>query len=167
MKPPFFYQFEYRAAFLANMAQRLRDHISGEGAELLKENGVITPVTSVSFMLFLSESGPSSSADIAKAMNFSHQRVTSRIAELEKLALVIRVPDAADQRRKLIELTAKGQAEMSALAVVYEEAASAIEDVFTEIGDDLMDKIMITLDALKRKSIQERIIESRNKKARV
>jgi len=167
MKPPFFYQFEYRAAFLANMAQRLRDHISGEGAELLKENGAVTPVTSVSFMLFLSEYGSSSSADIAKAMNFSHQRVTSRIAELEKLALVTRVPDGADQRRKLIELTPKGQAEMPILETVYREAASAIEEVFMEIDDDLMEKIMTTLNTLKRNSIQERIIKLRSKKARV
>jgi len=167
MKPPFFYQFEYRAAFLASMAQRLRDHISDEGAELLKENGAETPVTSVSFMLFLAEYGPSSSADIATAMNFSHQRVTSRIAELERLGLVVRVPDRSDQRRKLIELTPKGQAEMLVLETVYREAAIAIEEVFLEIDDDLMEKIVTTLNALQRNSIQDRILKLRNKKVRI
>ena len=51
---PFFYSLEYRSAFLANMAGRLRDTISEDCQELLRNKGVVTPVTDVSLVLFLS-----------------------------------------------------------------------------------------------------------------
>ncbi|MFS1525252.1 MarR family winged helix-turn-helix transcriptional regulator [Microbulbifer sp. 2304DJ12-6] len=154
---PFFYASKYRAAFLASMAERLRDLICEDGSKLLKAKGVTAPVTDVSFMLFLSENEPSFTADIARALNFSHQRVASRILVLEKLKLVTCVSDRQDQRRKRVTLTKKGRAEVLAQEEIYKNVALAFEDLFEEIGDDLMDRLQLTLETLKQESLSERV----------
>ena len=154
---PFFYQSPHRAAFLANMAGRIKDVICEEGIVLLEQRGLTTPVTDVSFILFLSQNANVSIADIARAQGFSHQRVASRIAILEKLLLVSRTADERDQRRKCINLTDKGKAEALLLEDVYKSSALALEELFVEIDDDLMEKLYATLNALTRVPLTERI----------
>ena len=157
LEKPFFYKSPHRAAFLANMAGRIKDLICEEGIKLLEQRGVTTPVTDVSFMLFLSQNADVSIAEIARAQGFSHQRVASRIAILEKLQLVSRTPDARDNRRKCINLTDKGRIEAGLLEEVYKNSALALEELFVEIDDDLMEKLYTTLNALTRESLAERI----------
>lgn len=157
LEKPFFYQSPHRAAFLANMAGRLRDLICEEGIKLLEAEGLTTPVTDVSFMLYLGENNGASIAEIARAQGFSHQRVASRITFLEKHHLVSRTSDERDQRRKCIKLTEKGKAEAVLLEKVYRNAALALEVLFVEIEDDLMEKLHTTLNALTQVSLSERI----------
>ncbi len=159
---PFFFHAEYRAAFLASMAGRLKDVISDEAGNMLKEKGLSTPATDVSFILYLSEHNNATIADIAKAQGFSHQRVASRIAQLEKRALLVRQIDEQDQRCKVVTLTEKGRQEASELAVIYHNAAKAIEQVFDEIGDDLMDKLQVAISAFSRESLPARIARIQN-----
>lgn len=154
---PFFFHSSHRAAFLASMANRLSDLISEEGSKMLKQKGLSTPSTDVSFMLFLSEHNGASIADIANAQGFSHQRVASRISHLEKRELVIRKASETDQRCKAVFLTDKGTQEAIALADVYKNAAKAIEALFLETGDDLMEKLQTAIKALQQKPLTQRI----------
>jgi DNA-binding MarR family transcriptional regulator len=159
MSKPFYYQYEYRSAFLASMAGRLRDQICVEADEIFKSNNMATPVNDVSYMLYLKENGSTSIAELARAQDYSHQRVALRINLLKKLKLVTRIIDPKDQRRKLIKLTAKGQKEMAFLQKMYTETSMAIEHLFKEIDVDLMDKISDALDALKKRSLPDRLRE--------
>lgn len=154
---PFFYQSKYRAAFLANMATRLRDTISDDASVMLKNNAVITPVTDISLMLYLSENDNTSITSIAQALDYSHQRVTSRISTLEKLQLVLRLEDKNDQRQKSICLTEIGKKDLSEIDKVYKNAAIAIEGIFDEIDSDLMDSILLALNALDNRTLRQRI----------
>jgi DNA-binding MarR family transcriptional regulator len=110
-------------------------------------------------MLYLKENGSTSIAELARAQDYSHQRVALRINLLKKLKLVTRIIDPKDQRRKLIKLTAKGQKEMAFLQKMYTETSMAIEHLFKEIDVDLMDKISDALDALKKRSLPDRLRE--------
>ena len=159
MSKPFYYQYEYRAAFLANMAGRLREQICVEADEIFKSNSMATPANDVSYMLYLKQNGSSSIAELARAQDYSHQRVALRIDLLEKLKLVTRVTDDKDQRRKLIKLTTKGKNEMVFVEKMYTETSMAIEHLFKEIDVDLMDKISDVLDALKKRSLSDRLRE--------
>lgn len=159
MSRPFYFQFDYRAAFLASMAGRLRDQICVEADEVFKANNMATPVNDVSYMLYLEQNGSSSIAELARAQDYSHQRVALRIDLLEKLRLVTRIADDKDQRRKLIKLTAKGKKEMAFVQKMYTETSMAIEHLFKEIDVDLMDKISDALDALKKRSLLDRLRE--------
>lgn len=157
MSKPFYYEYGYRAAFLASMAGRLRDQICVEADDIFKSNNISTPVNDVSYMLYLKQNGSSSIAELARAQDYSHQRVALRIDILEKLRLVTKVADDKDQRRKLIKLTTKGKKEMAFVQKMYSETAMAIEHLFKEVDVDLMEKISDVLDALKKRSLLDRL----------
>lgn len=154
---PFFYQLEYRSAFLANMAGRLREVISDDCQGLLKEKQVLTPVTDVSLILFISQHDMSSIAEIARALDYSHQRTASRINSLEKLGLISRHDDFEDTRCKRFCLTEIGKKDFNKLEEVYRSAALALDGVFEELDDDLMETLLTAVNSLKRIPLSARI----------
>jgi len=154
---PFFFNAPYRAAFLASMAGRLKDIISEEGSKMLKNKGLTTPATDVSFVLYLSQYRGATIADIAHAQGFSHQRVASRIQHLEKLDLVVRKAIPQDQRCKAVFLTEQGEREALELEAVYHSAAQALEALFEELGDDLMEKLQQAISALSHTPLSQRV----------
>jgi len=156
---PFYFATGYRSAFLASMAERLKEEICLQAEEIFSANRVTTPVNDVSFMVFLAQQGASSIAAIARAQNYSHQRVTQRINSLEKLGLVERVADPHDMRCKLISLTTRGEEEMPFLEQMYGQTAIATDDLFDEIQVDLVAKIGELLDALRKKPLVDRLQE--------
>jgi DNA-binding MarR family transcriptional regulator len=154
---PFFYQSKHRAAFLANMAVRLRDSISDDATIMLKESNVKTPVNDISLILYLSENDKCPITSIAQALSYSHQRVTSRISTLEKLDLVLRLEDQQDQRKKIICLTPSGKSDILKINKIYKNAAKAIEGVFDEIDNDLMDSLLLAINAFENRTLRQRI----------
>jgi DNA-binding MarR family transcriptional regulator len=154
---PFFYQSKHRAAFLANMANRLRDSISDDATIMLQESNVKTPVTDISLILYLSKNDKCPITSIAQGLNYSHQRVTSRISTLEKLDLVLRLDDQRDQRKKIICLTASGKSDILKINKIYKNAAKAIEGVFDEIDNDLMDSLLLAINAFEKRTLRQRI----------
>ena len=155
MNKPFFYDYDFRSAFLASMANKLREQISNEAQEIFKRNKLVTPVTDVSLMLFVNFNGPSSIADIARALDFSHQRVALRINALENLKLLSRKIDKNDQRRKLIAMTTLAKKEMIFVEKMYTQTANKIDAMFEHIGVNLMDKIQEAIELLEREPLTE------------
>lgn len=154
---PYFYGLKYRSAFLANMAGRLRDIISEDCAQLLQERGVVTPVTDVSLILYVAENQMPSIAEIARALDFSHQRTASRVNNLEKLDLIIRHDDPQDTRCKRFCLSSVGEADFKKLQSVYTSASNAIDQLLQERGIDLMDELLAVSSALKKYPLSDRI----------
>lgn len=157
---PFFYSFEYRSAFLANMAGRLRDTISEDCQILLREKSVVTPITDVSLVLYLSMHDMSSIAEIARALNYSHQRTASRINALEKLAILSRHDDMEDTRCKRFCLTELGKKDLEVLESVYRSASAAMDELFKELDNDLMETMLSAVTSLERIPLSERILLS-------
>jgi len=135
------------------MAVRLREEISGQAQDRFKQHQLITPVSDVSLLLFVSLNGPSSIAEIARALEYSHQRVALRIDALHKLKLISRTVDKKDQRRKLIKLTRTAQKEMVFIEKVFVQASKKIEEMFQEIDVNLMDKIQQAITYLQKNPI--------------
>jgi len=155
MNRPFFYNYDFRSAFLASMANRLYEQISNQAQEIFKRNNLITPITDVSLMLFVNFNGPSSIADIARALDFSHQRVALRINALENLKLLSRKIDKKDQRCKLIAMTALAKKEMIFIEKMYTQTANKTDAMFEHIGINLMDKIQEAIEFLEKEPLAE------------
>ena len=132
---PYFMDFNYKSAFLANMADRLSEVICQQTQILNHQSGSITPVKSVSTMLYLLENGPTTLMKLASALGFSHQLTSQRMAPLEKLGLLKRTLNPNDKRQKLIELTKLGQQDAKILQNNSYTVADAIEKKF--ISNDL------------------------------
>lgn len=152
----FSYAQNLRPGFLAHMANRLDALICGQTEAMLQDAGVVTPVRSVSTMIYLRKCGPASLADIAAADRQSHQLVSSRVGPLEELGLVTRTIDKNDRRRKLLKLTAKGRADSKIIERVCEQIALGLDHLRHEINLDLMSAIEEAETRLKQMPIELR-----------
>lgn len=156
---PFYFESSYKSAFLANMAARLRDVINDDCAVMLRNKGVITPVTDVSIVMFIAENNLHSIAEIAKALDYSHQRTAARISTLEKLELIARFTDENDSRCKRFSLTRIGEVDFKKLQSVYQSAAVVFDQLLDEQEMDVMAVLMNLVTSLKRYPVSERILE--------
>ncbi len=157
MAAPFFMQESFRSAFVANMANRLRDNINNDCAGLLKQNGIQTQTTDVSIVLFLEKHPHSSISDIAKGLDYSHQRTAARMVALHKQGTVHKQSDPNDSRCTLFSLTELGQQDALALKQVYTAAATALDAVFEELECDLMAVLNHAVNTLERTPLSQRI----------
>lgn len=156
---PFYFESPYKQAFLANMAARLRDVINDDCSVMLNNKGVITPVTDVSLIMFIAENNLPSIAEIAKALDYSHQRTAARISALENLDLIARFTDENDYRCKRFSLTQAGKEDFQKLQDVYQSAATVFGQILEEQGVDVMTIMMNIVTSLKRFPVSARILE--------
>ena len=144
-------------AFLANQLSRLVDMIGKQGDDLLMGAGLSLPSRAISSVLLIGERGQISAADIAKELQQPHQLVTQRIEILIKLGLLDRIDDPSDGRRKILELTRKGQKELRLLKTCLHDAEGVILDLYQEIECDLSAATLRAMKVLSSKSILDRI----------
>ncbi len=129
-------------AFLAHHARRLAELIISQGTELLEEQALTTPTTSVSTILQIHQAESITITQLAAKLNFTHQMVTLRIASLEKLGLVSRVTEETEKRKKIIRLSSKGQHEAKKLELICEQMADVFDQLNQEVGCNLTDAII-------------------------
>lgn len=97
--------------------RRLANAHRGRVAELLRNHG-LQPGQEV-VLLELASLGRASQAELALAAEVDEPSVCRSLARLEKQGLVARTADAADGRRRLVELTAQGRELTPKLKRVY------------------------------------------------
>ena len=158
-KSPFFYNSPFRAAFLANMAGRLKDQICEDAQQQFNQLELLTPVSDVSLMLFVGQNHSASIAEIAEALDYSHQRVAARINALIRLNLLSREVDSNDQRRKVIKLTRLGDKEVAQINQFYQQVAATFEQLFQEIDCELMEKLLAAVNGLKRLNLSSQLAQ--------
>lgn len=149
MSEPFFYQSPYRSAFLANMAGRIKDMSLEICGELLKEQEAVTPISDVSLMMYIFNNPQCSIAEMARGLDYSHQRTAARVSELLKLKLIKKQADPKDSRCKRFRLTELGQQDFQKLQDVCQRVANAMDELFEQAGVDLMENMLTVVKLLK------------------
>lgn len=162
---PFFIDETFSAAFLANIAGRIREVINDDCTALLAKREIITPITDVSLLLFVEKNSGCNMADIARGLAHSHQRVSARMKALLKLQLIEKTASEKDNRSLCFTLTEAGQKDAVKLAEVYTSAATELEKLFREIDCDLVEKLMAAVTSLQRFPLSQRIESSISDKA--
>lgn len=150
---------DLRPAFVAHLAERLTDTICASTQALADDAGLSAPSRTHSVLLRL-ESGPASLVEMARADGQSHQLLSSRLKPLEEKGLIERIADPKDARRRPYSLTPSGRAEAVAIRAAIVAHARALEDLFAETGVDLVDALDRTIEALRYKSLQDRIADT-------
>lgn len=155
---------ELRPAFVAHLAERLTDALCASTETHGRSAGCKTPVRTHSVLLFLLEKGPATLTDIARTDGQSHQLLASRLKPLERLDLIERLVDPDDARRHPYKLTRLGETEARAIRADIGANARAMEDLFTEIGVNLVDALDDALEALRVRPLGDRMADhlSRN-----
>lgn len=153
------YLGKLEAAFLAHFSRRLSELIIEQGTNIVESYGITTPTTAISSIYFLMAQNKATVADLAEALEVTHQMATQRVNVLEKLGLVFRKSNPEDKRAKTIHLTEIGIEEGKKLRPITEKINIAFELLNEQIGCDLMAKIRQTEIALIEKPLKQRIKE--------
>src|SRR5689334_23213318 len=95
-------------AFVAHRLRRLSDRIVDDIADAMRLEGLTVPPRSASTILLLAKMGPMGPVDIGRTLRFSHPLMVRALRVLEELGLVRALDHDGDQRRRLVELTDRG-----------------------------------------------------------
>ena len=147
------------SAFLAHFSRRLSDLIIDQGTKLLESHGITTPTAAVSTIYFLKEKENVTVADLAKALDVTHQMATQRANTLESMGLILRQPNPQDKRAKTLHLTELGSAEANKLRPITRKVTQVFEQLNKQIECELMSKIRQAELALIDKPLVERLKE--------
>lgn len=83
--------------------------------------------------------------DLSKRANMSPQAMGELVDELEEMGYVVRRPDLTDRRAKLIVLTKKGHACITAGTATIEDIEQRLTDLLGERGHRQLRRLLITL----------------------
>ena len=128
-------------AFLAHLLRRLSDELVRGASDWYPTAGVIAPPRTTSTLLALSDHGPLGVTEIAELLRQSHPLVISWIRQLKADGLVRSRADAADGRRTVITLTAKGIAEVERLRAALKHMEATSQQLMDAAGPGLLDAL--------------------------
>lgn len=148
----------FGSAYTAKHLHHLRVEVSAQCDEICSAHGVASPSHCSSLILLLA-SAPKGAGltELARRLGYSHQLINQRLKLLEQLSILRRVEDPSDRRKKLAVLTAKGKSEAKKLKAVLPLLSKALDDVFREIGFDVLAVTTEALSALHQKPMAARL----------
>ncbi|MDG1416440.1 MAG: helix-turn-helix domain-containing protein [Maricaulis sp.] len=148
--------FSSHAAFGMRMQQLLNVLLEQmEGA--LDVSGLQIKPAETGVLNVLFHEGPSSLADVAAAMGYSHQLTTKRVNLLVKRDMARLEDDPDDKRRRRIVLTKTGLEEAERLQAFIPNLDAVFRQMFEEIGIDVFAGIMGSKEALRTRSLEDRV----------
>ena len=142
--------------YLGRATEQLSMLIEEQCAAVFQANGLIIPVKSCSLMAVLAERSSATAADLARALETSHQLILQKIPKLMKLGLIIADQDPLDARKKTFSVTPAGADQLARFAVCRMQIRHAYAGLFAEIGD-VFGSTSRAISALGRQSISDRI----------
>jgi DNA-binding MarR family transcriptional regulator len=148
-----------RPASLGLRTQLLLNRFIDQLDVALDDSGVGLKPMGTGAVNFLHHSGPSSIAQIAEALGYSHQLTSKRVAWLVGQGLARLEDDPDDGRRRRVILTDLGQERAERLMVFVPKLDAALTELFDEIGVDLRQKMVEAEQSLTRYPLQQRIRE--------
>ena len=154
-------------AFFGYRIGRVYDLIVEQADEYLFEYGLSIPSRTISTLLIIDESENVSIADVTNALQHPHQLVAQRVELLEELGLVTRGADPYDGRRKILQLTVKGEKEAALLKRSLRDAISALDVLFCELGADINVLMRAMLKSLQERSLNERVQDAKRNKKKI
>jgi DNA-binding MarR family transcriptional regulator len=144
--------------FLAHRLRRVADLILEGTSEALHELGFEGPARSASTLLLLSQHGPMGITEIGFRLRLSHPMIIKLARSLAAANLITDEVDPFDQRRRLIQLSAKGREQAGRLETFGTIAAKTFEAMYRESGADLFDALERFESAAVRVPVSTRLI---------
>ena len=124
-------------SFLAHRLRRLSDDLVDQVTANFDRAGLAVPARSVSTLHYLRQNGPTGPVELGKALKFSHPLMVRSLRNLENLGLVEAVADERDQRRRRVQLTARGEEEAQRSFALTEAFAREMDRIAADAGVDI------------------------------
>ncbi len=135
--------------------RRLSERIDGDAARVYADNGQAFEQRWFGVLNQLALQGPLAVGELAQAIGITHVSVSQTCRSLENAGLVSFKADAADGRRRQVNLTPKGRGLVARMAPIWTALSQVAADLNAEAGDTVaaLDRLE---DALNRMSLHER-----------
>lgn len=150
----------YHQAYLGKAIDELYKTVMGQMAVVYKARGLLFPVSSSSTLHYLRNNDGASLAEIARALNATHQLSTQKIKILQKLGLVSKHPDPNDLRRYEWRLTEKGRAQTEILDKCMQDVTLIFDQYYEQLGFNLRDVVSKAQEALLACPMERRFQEA-------
>ncbi|MDR6942822.1 MarR family winged helix-turn-helix transcriptional regulator [Mucilaginibacter pocheonensis] len=140
---------------ISTRLQRLSDQLRKDGTLIYKANGIDFEPKWFPVIYTLHLKSILSVVEIASEIGYTHPSTISLLKELEKEKLIRSKRDKADERKRLIQLTAKGQELIERMQPVWKIMVTCLTDL-TNTQNNLMQAIIEVEQQMKRSGFFER-----------
>ena len=123
---------------LSTRLQRLSEQLRKEGAMIYKAYGIDFEPKWFPVILTLCNHQKLSVVEIANEIGYTHPSTITLLKELEKQSLIQSSKDKSDERKRLLQLTAKGHALVVRMKPVWKIMAQALEQIANNEHDLLL-----------------------------
>lgn len=140
---------------ISTRLQRLSDQLRKDGQQIYQSHGIAFEPKWFPVIYTLHMKGTLSVVEIAAEIGYSHPSTISLLKELEKEKLISSKKDKTDERKRLLQLTAKGAGLVKQMQPVWEIMTKAIASL-TDTQNNLFKAISEVEAEMKRESFFER-----------
>lgn len=142
---------------LSTRLQRLSDRIRKDGLEIYREMGISFEPKWFPVIYVLHKKNVLSVVEIANEIGYTHPSTITLLKELEKEKIIRSKKDKADERKRLLQLSAKGQQLIEQMGPAWEVITEATADLI-DTQNNLMQAIIEVEEQLKMKSFLQRAL---------
>ncbi|MDI7860836.1 MarR family transcriptional regulator [Rhizobiaceae bacterium n13] len=134
---------------LGSRFRRIGERLQADTQQIIEERGVSLQAGQYPFLAALDLSGPLSIGELAQTVGITQPGATRTVAQLLELGFVDMQPSEEDQRRRLVSLTAKGQALVDySRRSVWPVIAAAVGDLCGDLDGPLLEQLATIEDRL-------------------
>lgn len=148
---------------ISTRLQRLSEQLRKDGALIYKEFGIDFEPKWFPVMLTLHHKKELSIVEIANEIGYTHPSTISLLKELEKKQLILSKKDKQDERKRLIEVTPKGEALVGQMKPVWELIKKVLGDI-ADNENNLLAAINEAEIKIAEQSFYQRALQLKNSK---
>ena len=144
---------------LSTRLQRLSEQLRKDGALLYKTYEIDFEPKWFPVIYTLHHKQPLGVVELATEIGYTHPSTISLLKELEKQKLIRSKKDKKDERKRLIQLTAKGEELIAKMQPVWQLMTRILSEV-TDTENNLLKAITEAEDQLKQQSFIQRALQA-------
>lgn len=142
---------------LASRLKRLGELLQTQVSEVYAEQAESFRARWFPVLMALSRTSPLSIVQLAAILGLTHTAVAQIAQEMEGQGLLGSQPDPLDGRRRMLGLTAAGEATIERLQPLWEEVRAASAELVAESGYDLLAAVAAVEARLAARSMGDRL----------
>jgi GNAT superfamily N-acetyltransferase/DNA-binding MarR family transcriptional regulator len=148
---------DYGGLLLGSRLKRLSEALYVAVDEIYQEHGVALPSRCFPVLLLLRDNGPMGITQLAGHLGQSHPAVSQLSRLLLEHEVVVEKADPADERRRLLALSASGVELLARMGDVWQAITGAVGDLSAATGVDLLAMLGAIDAALDQRGFADRI----------
>ena len=128
---------DYGGLVLATRLRRASEVLFADVDRVYQTHGFNVSARCVPLLFLLRDNGPTGITDLARQIGQTHPAVSQMSRTLAAAGLLVDKADVADDRRRLLALSAQGAALMARMTETWQAVAGAVDDLSAAVKTDL------------------------------